>query len=120
MTRQHVCQLNQIAEGKLLSVETSRGKVLLTRLRSGAVKAVTSRCPHQGADLAYGCLTGLSQADQVNDLMSDRSGEILRCPWHGFEFDLISGTAVVDRGRPRLRLKQFSVEVEGEDVFVVL
>lgn len=120
MTRQHVCQLNQISGGKLLPVETSRGTILLTRLPSGTVKAVTSRCPHQGADLAYGCLTGLSQADQVNDLVSDRSGEILRCPWHGFEFDLMTGAAVVDRGRPRLRLKQFHVEIEGEDVFVVL
>jgi nitrite reductase/ring-hydroxylating ferredoxin subunit len=119
MTRQRVCRLNEVT-GKLLPVDTGRGTILLTRLPSGAVKAVASRCPHQGADLAYGCLTGLSQGERSNCLESDRPGEILRCPWHGFEFDLVTGVSVVDRGRPRLRLKQFRVEIEGDDVFVIL
>jgi nitrite reductase/ring-hydroxylating ferredoxin subunit len=119
MTRQFACSVNEIT-GKMLPVATSRGTVLLIRLPSGTVKAVLSRCPHQGANLAYGCLTGLSQSDQPNDLQLDRPGEILRCPWHGFEFDLVTGASVVDRGRPRLRLKQFNVEIEDDQVFLVL
>lgn len=119
MTRQFVCRVNEIS-GKLLAVATDRGTILLTRLPSGVVKAISPRCPHQGADLAHGCLTGLSQAERPNDLHFGRPGEILRCPWHGFEFDLATGVSVVDRGRPRLRLKQFPVEIESDNVFVIL
>lgn len=119
MSRQRVCAVSEVTGG-ILPVTTPRGTILLTRLPSGAIKAITSRCPHQGANLAHGCVTGLSHADQPNHLQTERAGEILRCPWHGFEFDLMSGLAVVDRGRPRLRLKQFPVEIENDDVFVVL
>jgi nitrite reductase/ring-hydroxylating ferredoxin subunit len=119
MSRQRVCRVSEIT-GAILPVATPRGTILLMRLPSGAIKATASRCPHQGANLEYGCVTGLSQADQPNHLHTERAGEILRCPWHGFEFDLVSGVSVIDRGRPRLRLKQFPVEIENDDVFVVL
>jgi len=119
MSRERVCRVDEVT-GEILPVTSSRGTILLIRLPSGAIKAVTSRCPHQGADLAYGCLTGLSHGDRPNQVELDRPGEILRCPWHGFEFDLVSGVSVIDRGRARLRLRQFTVEIENDEVFVVL
>jgi nitrite reductase/ring-hydroxylating ferredoxin subunit len=48
----------------------------------------------------------------------DRPGQILRCPWLGFEFDLASGESVADHGR--LRLRRFNVEIENEAVFIVM
>jgi nitrite reductase/ring-hydroxylating ferredoxin subunit len=50
--------------------------------------------------------------------MMDRPGQILRCPWHGFEFDICSGESVADQGK--LRLRRFDVEVENGDVFIVM
>jgi len=37
-------------------------------------------------------------------------GRILRCPWHGWEFDLATGEHVVD---PDVRLKGVPVETAG-------
>jgi len=38
-----------------------------------------------------------------------REGEILRCPWHGWEFDLATGRSVFDP--ERMRVKAYPVEV---------
>jgi nitrite reductase/ring-hydroxylating ferredoxin subunit len=118
MTKHRVCRVDEVADNAMLPVAMGRGTVLLTRLPSGEIKAIASRCPHQGANLAHGCVTGLAYSDQPNVLSMDRPGQILRCPWHGFEFDLSSGESVADHGR--LRLRRFNVEIENEDVFIVM
>ena len=46
-----------------------------------------------------------------------REGEILACPWHGWEFDLLTGQALAD---PRDRLRLYPVTVEDGTVFVLL
>ena len=45
-----------------------------------------------------------------------REGEILACPWHGWEFDLLTGEALVDR---RKRLRLYPVTVRDDTVYVV-
>jgi nitrite reductase/ring-hydroxylating ferredoxin subunit len=63
-------------------------------------------------------VTGHAYSDQPNVLFMDKPGQILRCPWHGFEFDLSSGESVADQGK--LRLRRFNVEIESGDVFIVM
>ena len=118
MTRHLVCRVDEVAYGAMKPVALGRGTILLTRLPAGEIKAMAARCPHQGANLEHACLTGYVTSDCLNDLHSERPGQILRCPWHGFEFDLADGRSVADHGK--LRLRQFNVEVEAENVFVVL
>jgi nitrite reductase/ring-hydroxylating ferredoxin subunit len=118
MTRHLVCRADQVVGNAVLPVMLGRGKILLTRLPSGEIKAIASRCPHQGADLQHGCLTGHVHSDEPNVLLIDRPGQILRCPWHGFEFDVCSGESVADHGK--LRLRGFDVEIENGDVFIVM
>jgi nitrite reductase (NADH) small subunit len=117
MTRHLVCRADEVGQ-VLMPVKLGRGKILLTRLPSGEIRAVAGRCPHQGADLEHGCLTGYAHSDQPNVLLMERPGQILRCPWHGFEFDICSGESVADHGK--LRLRRFEVEVENGDVFIVM
>jgi nitrite reductase (NADH) small subunit len=64
-----------------------------------------------------------------------REGEILRCPWHGWEFDLTTGRSVFNPHKTRVRSYEVTVEpaagsdedervetypVSVEDGFVVL
>jgi nitrite reductase/ring-hydroxylating ferredoxin subunit len=44
-------------------------------------------------------------------------GHILRCAWHGWEFDIATGRALVD---PRLRARTYPVTVEGEEIVVTI
>jgi nitrite reductase (NADH) small subunit len=44
-----------------------------------------------------------------------RDGEILRCPWHGWEFELATGATIT---KPTLRVKTFPVLVEHGQLVV--
>lgn len=55
------------------------GKWTVARRRDGSVRAVSSRCRHQLADLSKGSL--------------DKNG-CLVCPWHGSRYDLDTGKMV--------------------------
>ena len=43
-------------------------------------------------------------------------GEIIRCPWHGWEFDIRTGQSYCDPGRVGTRI--YPVAVEGGDTIV--
>lgn len=60
----------------------------------GECYAIHNQCPHQGAPLVEGQLTGLTTAEGIGEYRYDREGEILRCPWHGWEFDVTDGRSV--------------------------
>jgi nitrite reductase/ring-hydroxylating ferredoxin subunit len=46
-----------------------------------------------------------------------REGEIVACPWHGWEYDLLTGKMLADE---RIRLKRYPVEVRDGTVYVTL
>ncbi len=45
-----------------------------------------------------------------------RKGEMLRCPWHGWEFDIRTGQSWCDPQRVRARLYPVAVEPGAEVV----
>jgi nitrite reductase/ring-hydroxylating ferredoxin subunit len=53
-----------------------------------------------------------------NELEYVMEGRILRCPWHGFEFDLATGRSLADP--TRLRVKTYSVVVENGQLVIAL
>lgn len=120
MTREVVCKVTDVAKGRLTPARLGRAKLLLARLGDGTIRAVAARCPHQGADLEAGCVAAFVDSDRPNELAVAEGGEVLRCPWHGFEFDLASGEAAVPPPEHRkMRLRTFAVEIEGNDVVIV-
>lgn len=76
----------------------------------GRFYAVRNRCPHQGGPLCLGRTTGFVTARSPGDYVYERDGEFLRCPWHGWEFDLATGRSVFDP--TKTRVKSYPVEVE--------
>jgi 3-phenylpropionate/trans-cinnamate dioxygenase ferredoxin subunit len=41
-----------------------------------------------------------------------REGEILRCPWHGWEFDVTNGRSIYNPHKVRVRAYEVTVEPE--------
>jgi len=41
-------------------------------------------------------------------------GEILRCPWHGWEFDILSGRSICNPHRVRVRTYEVTIQ-DNED-----
>jgi len=64
----------------------------------GRYYALRDSCPHQGAPLCTGVITGTARPNFVvgGPPVSEwvRAGEILRCPWHNWEFDIFTGKAI--------------------------
>ena len=62
----------------------------------GQYFALANRCPHQGGPLCFGKVTGLAQSSVPGEYHMTRSGEMVKCPWHGWEFDLRTGQSWCD------------------------
>ena len=95
----------------------------------GEFFAYRNACPHAGAPVCVGPICGTTAPGDVGDFNLIRQGEIVRCPWHGWEFDLKTGEHLVDE-TTKLRaywvetgdenLESFEVETWDETVFVLI
>jgi nitrite reductase (NADH) small subunit len=82
----------------------------------GTFRAVTNYCPHRGAPLCLGSVTGIAEpTDTPYGTRWVREGEILRCPWHGWEFDLDSGKACA---YPNKSIRTYPVRVIDGSIVV--
>lgn len=81
----------------------------------GEIVAVLNVCPHELAPVCRGRVGGTTLPSLPGEFCWGREGEILACPWHGWEFDLLTGQALAD---PRRRLRRYPVRVDGDRVLV--
>src|SRR5437879_7786283 len=76
----------------------------------GEFFALLNRCPHQGAQLCKGTQIGLVTSREPGRFEYSRRGEILKCPWHGWEYDIRTGQSWCD---PKdTKVKAYPVTVE--------
>lgn len=85
----------------------------------GEFYALRNTCPHQGGPLCQGRVSGFLTASVPGDYSYTRRGEIVRCPWHGWEFDIKTGQSWFDPVQTRVRtypvtLKTVEVGEAGE------
>ncbi len=114
MTRHVVAKADEIEVGSRKLVQAGGREIGIFNV-GGQLYALANKCPHEGAALCAGVVTGLVLSDGPNDYKLTREGEFLRCPWHGWEFDIKTGQSWCDPNSVRVR--QFNVKVEhGEDL----
>ena len=83
---------------------------------NGTYYALRNRCPHQGAPLCLGSLKGTALASQPGEYCWAREGEILRCPWHGWEFDVTTGRSICNPQKIRVRTYEVTVDTNEDAV----
>lgn len=83
---------------------------------NGTYYALRNACPHQLAPLCQGHVTGTTLPSQPGEYKWARDGEILRCPWHGWEFDITTGRSVFNPHKLRVKTYEVTVERGGEQV----
>lgn len=96
-----VARLDEVEEGKMLSLEAEGELVCLTRVND-CIYAFTDNCTHISGPLNEGEL----------------EGAVLTCPWHGAQFDVRTGKVL--RGPARQDILTYPVKVEDETIFIVL
>ncbi|MFQ5408282.1 MAG: Rieske (2Fe-2S) protein [Anaerolineales bacterium] len=82
---------------------------------AGRYYALHNRCPHTGGALCEGPVLGTTLSTDEFRFVYGREGEIVRCGWHGWEFEIATGQALAD---PKIRARTFPVTVENGDIVV--
>ena len=90
MARHVVATVDEIAPGtcKIVSVA---GREIGVYNVDRAFYALINRCPHEGAPLCRGPILGRFESDHPGEYRLTGVGEMLRCPWHGWEFEIRTG-----------------------------
>ncbi len=96
---------------------TIDGRRLVLVRNDDTFYAMRDVCPHQGASLSSGKISGTPvPCLPGEEIRFHRTGEILICPWHGWEFDLKAGHALA--APLRGRLQTFPVRIDNDRVIV--
>ena len=111
-TRYVVCAASALATGERKIVEAGGRSIGVFNI-SGEYFAVRNVCPHQQAPLCEGTLTGMTEPGAVGEYRWTRAGRVLRCPWHGWEFDIETGKSLFNPHRVRVKTYEVALELEG-------
>jgi nitrite reductase (NADH) small subunit len=103
--------------GRIVRIEVAGRTVGVIRTVNG-FRAVGNRCPHQGGPICEGIVTGTMAMSRPNEYIFEKDGEVVRCPWHGYEFELRTGRSI--GGAIRGHVATYRVEVHDGEVYVSL
>jgi 3-phenylpropionate/trans-cinnamate dioxygenase ferredoxin subunit len=109
MARHVIGPVSSLPPGTQRRVEVGGRAVAIYNV-GGRYYALRDVCPHQGAPLSAGIVVGSLRAQQAGAYELDSSCKHVRCPWHGWEYDLATGQSWFDPVRDRVRAYSVTVE----------
>jgi nitrite reductase (NADH) small subunit len=114
--RHVVCRAAEVAPGERRLVDVAGRSIGIFNV-GGRFYALHNGCPHRGGPLCAGRLGGTTLPTPGYAFAWGHEGRILRCAWHGWEFDIATGRALAD---PAVRARTYPVAVEHGDVVVTV
>lgn len=103
MVAKHVvARVDEIQPGTRKAVVVNGRPIVIFNIK-GEFFALLNKCPHQGAPLDRGILTGFVSGEKPGCLNISRNGEIVLCPNHGWEFDIRTGQSWFDPKNTRVK-----------------
>jgi len=93
-----VAKVNEMPPGTAREFHAN-GKVIALFNVEGKFYATDNVCLHRGGPLGNGPL----------------EGEVVTCPWHGWQYNVTSGEAVFNK---EIKVDTYEVKVEGDDIVV--
>jgi len=93
-----VCPFSELADGEVAEFIVRGTSIAVARI-GGEYRAVSNVCPHAGGPIGDG----------------EVEGGLVRCPSHGWGFDLTSGVCDLD---PSIRLDTYPVRIRSGQVEV--
>ena len=82
---------------------------------NGDYFALHNRCPHMGGNLCAGPVTGTALHTDTTEFVYGRQGELVRCGWHGWEFEIATGQCLVDE---RMKVRTYPVTQEAGQLVI--
>ena len=112
MTRHIVARTSDIPPGGNKVVEINGRDIVVFHV-NGEYFALLNRCPHAGAPLEKAACVARLTSKEPGVYERSRVGELLRCAWHGWEFDMRNGQSWFDPQRVKIRTYPVVIE-DGE------
>jgi len=100
----------EIAPGELRRVQVDNVAIVVACTPRGELFALRGVCPHMGASLQHGRLEQRVHCDESDRPFLSDEEFVVRCPWHGFEFELATGHCPADPEHVRVKTYKVSVE----------
>ncbi len=94
----HVARADEIAEGERRLVDAEGVSIGVFHHR-GEWYTLSNSCLHRGGPVCTGAL----------------EGDVITCPWHGYQYNLTSGELLLDRSA---KLEMYPVEVRDGEVYL--
>lgn len=120
-TDREVASADELKEGERRLVMVDGLEIVVFNV-GGDLYAFNNWCAHQGGPACEGTITGTMDASYDEERLETeleycKEGEILNCPWHGWEYDITSGECLSRQG---VTLPQYPVRVEDGMIVVTL
>ncbi len=111
MAQRHVvAKAGEIAPGTCKLVSAAGREIGIFKL-GDEYFAVLSKCPHEGASLCKGKIVRRVESDEPGKYRVVEGGEMIRCPWHGWQYDIRTGQSWCDADN--ISLRRYAVAVES-------
>ncbi len=116
--KQVVCRTSELGPGELTRAQVGPIPVVVIRASDGTLYGLVAKCLHEGGPLDAGKLyEQMTPGVELGEYIPDGGCEVLKCPWHGYEYDIRTGCVIAD---PSRRLQQIAVREEGAEIIAEL
>lgn len=110
---------SELAPGDSLVIELEGREVGVFNV-NGEYHAILNWCAHQGGPACEGPIGGTYEATFDRESLethreSVKEGRVVTCPWHGWEYDIVTGECLVD---PSFELPTYPVRVDNNRIIV--
>ena len=117
MNYHYICKVDELLEDKPKIIEID-GKSIGIIHKNGKYYAIRNECPHRLSPLCKGTLGGTMLPSNPQEYKYGMDGQVIQCPWHGWEFDLETGKALFETSK--LRVTTYPVELKNDEIYVVM
>ena len=101
MTQKHiVATAKELPPGTRKLVTVNNREIVVFNIK-GEFFGVLNRCPHNGGSLCRGTLTRRISSPEPGVYETPDGAELIRCPWHGLQYDVRTGQSWCDPERAR-------------------
>jgi 3-phenylpropionate/trans-cinnamate dioxygenase ferredoxin subunit len=115
-TYHDVGKVSDFSVGKLTPVEVPGKDIWIFRKPDGEFMGIKNTCPHQGAPLCMGAIDGTFVPSEPGQFTFGMEYRVIRCPNHGWEFDVETGHEAFMRSN--YRIVRYDVRVDDGRVLV--
>ena len=112
-----ICPADELPPGSRKIVDIGGRSIGVFNV-GGELFAIRNSCPHQGAPLCLGTIGGTMLPSDPHEYVYGLEDRLLRCPWHGWEIDIATGSPRWNQARGRARTYRAAID-DGQVVIEV-